>query len=401
LPKKSFFKSSGHAGGRVFKRGYGPSTIKRSKREIDVNRFISEPTVQATVEEVVIKHAFMDFALPNRLQENLKAIGYQTPTPIQDSAIPPALTGKDVIGIANTGTGKTAAFLLPLIAKMAGDPSQKALVIAPTRELALQINQELRQFARDLNIHAALCTGGTNIQAQIATLARGPQFVIGTPGRLKDLIQRKRLNLSQTHNLVLDEVDRMVDIGFLKDMQFIIGRMPSDRQSLFFSATVSPDVRTLIDQFMQDPVTVSVKTGDTTASVNQDVIRVRSNLEKQAKLSELLRQPSFDKVIVFGRTKHGVERLSKQLSQEGFQVASIHGNKSQGQRTRALDQFKKGQIQALIATDVAARGLDIPNVSHVINYDVPATYDDYVHRIGRTGRAEATGHALTFVGGAA
>ena len=398
MRKRSMLRGSGRQSGQVFKGGYGPHTRKNKRTGIDVNKFISEPVAKIEPVAVVpIIHKFTDFDLPKELQANIKAVGYETPTPVQDGAIKPALEGRDVVGIANTGTGKTAAFLLPLISKMMADRHQKALIMAPTRELALQIEQELRLFGKGTKLRATLCVGGTNINAQIQALRHSPNFVIGTPGRLKDLIQRRNLDLSATHNLVLDEVDRMVDIGFLQDIKFILARLPEKRQSLFFSATISPDIRELMDQFLNDPVTISVRTGETAASVKQDVVRVGTGMQKLAKLTEMLQRPDFDKVIVFGRTKHGVERLGKQLSKEGFKVVSIHGNKTQSQRTRALDRFKKGEVQALIATDVAARGLDIPNVSHVINYDVPASYDDYVHRIGRTGRAEATGHALTFI----
>jgi superfamily II DNA/RNA helicase len=232
LPKKSFFSHS-RPRGQVFKRGYGPQTSGRKRQGIDVNKFISEPIAQVDLPVVEIKHRFSDFDLPAALHSNLEAAGYQTPTPVQDGAIIPALEGRDVIGVANTGTGKTAAFLLPLIAKTVADRRQQTLIMAPTRELAQQIDAEFQRFSKGLNQYAALVVGGVNPQSQIAAIRRRPQFIVGTPGRLKDLIQRRQLDLSHFTNLVLDEVDRMVDIGFLKDIQFIVGQLPRQRQSLF------------------------------------------------------------------------------------------------------------------------------------------------------------------------
>jgi superfamily II DNA/RNA helicase len=307
------------------------------------------------------------------------------------------MEGKDVIGIANTGTGKTAAFLLPLIDKVFHDNHERVLIVAPTRELALQIVEEFVGFSRGTGLMATLCIGGANIVMQEKKLQRQPQFVIGTPGRLKDLIQRRSLNLSQFHNIVLDEVDRMVDIGFIKDIQYLISLLPQQRHSLFFSATITDKVRDILNQFVHNPVTISVKQQETASSVDQDIIRVKDKLQKVEMLHDLLIQDGFNKVLVFGRTKWGIEKLTKQLIDRGFKAASIHGNKSQNQRQRALDQFKSNQLQVLLATDVASRGLDIENVTHVINYDEPASYEDYVHRIGRTGRANKKGFALTFV----
>jgi ATP-dependent RNA helicase RhlE len=268
--------------------------------------------------------------------------------------------------------------------------------VTPTRELAFQINEELIAFSKGLNISSVLSIGGSSMFRQVERLRRNPQFVIGTPGRIKDHIQRKSLNLSNFRNVVLDEVDRMVDIGFIKDIKFIVSLLPSPRQSLFFSATVDQRTREILGDFVKDPVTVSVKTTETSENVNQDIIKVKQG-QKVDQLHDLLTQEGYDRVMIFGRTKHGIEKLTKMLMVRGFRAASIHGNKSQGQRQRALDEFKKGQVQLLLATDVASRGIDIDDVSHVINYDVPATYDDYVHRIGRTGRAGKTGFAVTFV----
>jgi superfamily II DNA/RNA helicase len=304
-----------------------------------------------------------------------------------------------MIGIANTGEGKTAAFLVPLINKMLHQPAAKVLVVVPTRELALQIDEEFMGFSRGLGIYSVLLVGGVSINTQIERLRRKVRVVIGTPGRLKDLIERRELHLGEFHNLVLDEADRMLDMGFIVDIKYLIARLPKERHTLLFSATFSREIETLAKPLLIDPIRVSVKKQDTAKNVEQDIVRVRDKAEKFEKLCELLRKPGFGKVLLFGRTKHGVEKLSQVLSREGFRAASIHGNKSQPQRQRALKDFKEDRVQILVATDVAARGLDIPNVTHVINYDVPSSFDDYVHRIGRTGRAGKRGNALTFVEG--
>ena len=269
--------------------------------------------------------------------------------------------------------------------------------MAPTRELAMQIEEELRLFSKSLNIYSILCIGGTSINRQIHFLRQNPNIVIGTPGRLKDLINQRFLSMNQFETVVLDEVDRMVDIGFIKDIKFIVSLLPQNKQSLFFSATITDDVDQIIHSFAKSPITVSVKTKETAQTVEQDIIKVNSKEEKIQKLDFLLRQEEFKKVIVFGRTKWNVERLARALQQKGFLAGSIHGNKSQGQRQRTLAQFKQNQLQILVATDIAARGLDINDVSHVINFDEPNSYTDYVHRIGRTGRANKQGKALTFV----
>ncbi len=269
--------------------------------------------------------------------------------------------------------------------------------MVPTRELALQIEQEFYGFAKTLNINAVCCVGGANIVPQMRQLRRNPNFVIGTPGRLKDLAERGELNFSSFGTVVLDEADRMLDMGFIPDMRFILGQMPSPRHTLFFSATLSREIEKLVGEFLNKPVVVSVKTRDTAATVDQDVVRIKAGESKLEVLANLLKQPGFDKVIVFGRTKHGVERLERDLNHVGIRADSIHGDKTHGRRQKALGLFKQGQVNVLVATDVAARGLDISAVSHVINYDLPATYEDYTHRIGRTGRAGAAGKALTFI----
>jgi superfamily II DNA/RNA helicase len=365
---------------------------------INPNRFINKAVVSTVPAPAYVpKHSFADFAVDARLKATIVAKKYVTPTPIQDQAIPHVLQGKDIVGIANTGTGKTAAFLIPLIDKVLKRPLEKILIIVPTRELAQQIEDEFRGFTRGMTLRAVCAVGGSSIVAQMKALSYRPNFLIGTPGRLRDLIDRKRLNLAEYSTVVLDEADRMLDMGFINEVKFMLSKMPPVRHTLFFSATMSTEIQTLIHHFLKDPVTISVKTGETAAGIDQDVVRVPAGADKCEYLCSLLRQPGFDKVLIFGRTKHGVERLARTIAAKGFKAESIHGNKSQPQRQKALKLFKEHHLNVLVATDVAARGLDIVGVSHVINYDLPASYDDYVHRIGRTGRAGLKGKALTFV----
>jgi len=368
-------------------------------QHLDISLFVNKAVVvEETENHFIPEHSFADFPIDERLKKNIIRKGYTAPTPIQDRAIPHVLHGKDVVGIANTGTGKTAAFLIPLIDKVLKNPKERVLVVVPTRELAIQIDQELKGFAPALGIFSVCCVGGANIIPQIRELRHLNQFVIGTPGRLKDLIERKSLDLSQTRTVVLDEADRMLDMGFIADMRYLMSIMPKDRHTLFFSATLSKDIERLINDFLREPVSISVKTRDTAKNVDQDIVRMKTGQDKVDALHELLNGADFNKVLIFGRTKHGVSKLATALSKRGFKAESIHGNKTHVQRQKALGAFKDGRVQILVATDVAARGLDIPNVSHVINFDIPATYDDYIHRIGRTGRANMKGKALTFVG---
>jgi superfamily II DNA/RNA helicase len=342
------------------------------------------------------KNGFSDFALTQEVKKNISLKNYSVPTPVQDQAIPAILAGRDVIGIANTGTGKTAAFLIPLVNKVFLNKSEKVLIVAPTRELALQIHEELREFAKGLGIRTVLCIGGMSLWRQKSELRQNVSFVIGTPGRIKDLIGQRSLLLSTFHNVVLDEADRMVDIGFINDIKYFISLLPQNRQSLFFSATISGKVKEILNAFVKNPITVSVEKQATAENIEQKIIKVEKHL-KIDKLHDLLAQKEFDKVLVFGRTKWGVQKLTNELIRRGIRASVIHGNKSQGQRQKALDQFKRNEISVLLATDVASRGLDIPDVSHVINFDMPASYEDYIHRIGRTGRANKKGVALTFM----
>lgn len=342
-------------------------------------------------------HTFNDFGLNGQVLERVARHGYQIPTPIQDQAIPAVMSGSDVIGLADTGTGKTAVFLLPLIHKMLADRTQKALIIVPTRELAVQIDEELKAFAYGLPIYSAVCIGGNGYAHQDRSLQRRPQFIIGTPGRLKDHFERRTLRLNDVQNLVIDEADRLVDMGFIKDIRMLVGKLPPVRQTLFFSATMAPEVKDMVHSFLRSPQTISVKKRETSVNVDQDVIRYTDNYHKMTLLHDMLAKEEFKKVLIFGKTKHGVEKLNEALRERGFTSISIHGNKSQSQRQRSLNEFKANQAQVMVATDVAARGLDIPNVTHVINFDLPQSFGDYIHRIGRTGRADQKGQALTFV----
>jgi len=378
-------------------RSHPKSRNARGNGRMDVSRFINTNVLDEAHAPFVPIHQFADFEIDSRIKDNVIKKGYAAPTPIQDEAIPAILRGSDVVGIANTGTGKTGAFLIPLLHKVVSDRSKRVLIIVPTRELAQQIEEEFQGFARGSGFRSVSVVGGTSISPQIRRLKEDPYFVIGTPGRLKDVMDRRVLDLSRFDTVVLDEADRMLDMGFIADMKFILSHMPKKRHTLFFSATLSHDIEKLIGDFLHHPVRISVKTGDTAAGVYQDIIRIDGGKSKIDVLHDLLTEPEYGKVLVFGRTKHGVERLAKALRARGFKADSIHGNKSQGARERALDLFKRNTSQVLVATDVAARGIDVSDITHVINYDIPTTYEDYVHRIGRTGRGGKRGRALTFV----
>lgn len=363
---------------------------------IDPSRFISAAKPR---EEVIFtpEHAFSDFAVDRLITRNLADRGITTPTPIQDKTIPHGLAGRDIVGIANTGTGKTIAFAVPIINQLIANPSSKALIMAPTRELAQQIMEECRTLTKGARIWNALLIGGNAMGPQLRDLRGNPRLVVGTPGRIKDHMERRTINLLHFNMVVLDEVDRMLDMGFVNDMRFILERMGSPRQSFFFSATMSPAVSGLIETFANDPLTISVKTGESSDNVEQNIVPYTSKEEKITKLHDTLIDPAVSKVLVFDETQRNVERLHKELESRGFAAAAIHGGKTQGQRRRALDMFKKNDVRILVATDVAARGIDVSDITHVINYSIPGSYEDYVHRIGRAGRAGRLGYALTFI----
>lgn len=389
--EKRRFSSSKNFNSRNFSR----RRKKPLNKKIDISRFIEESLANNDKqEEYVSKHKFSDFRVEEKLKINIAKKGYNIPTPIQDQIIPFILDKKDVLGIANTGTGKTAAFLIPKINHAILDKTKKTIILAPTRELALQIEKEFNNFAKGLNIFSVSCIGGTSIRKQFFDLKRNHNFVIGTPGRIKDLIQRKALNLSYFDAIILDEADRMLDMGFIDDITFVLEKMSKEKQVLCFSATISNEIEKIVDKFLKTPIKVSVKTRESSQNVNQTTVKTNNKLDT---LCDLLGKDNFNKVLVFGKTKHGVEKLSKALRIKGFKAESIHGDKTQAKRQKALSLFKENKVKVLVATDVAARGLDINDITHVINYDMPATYEDYIHRIGRTGRCQKKGNAITFV----
>ena len=378
--------SSGNRGGG---RGRNMATFNPSQ-------FINTNPKAVEQEVYTATHKFTSFGLNDRLARAIVATGLEVPSPIQDQIIPLILQGNDVIGLAQTGTGKTAAFLIPLIEKTLKEYDRQTLVLAPTRELAIQIEAELRKLSKEFRIYSTVCVGGTNIRPQIHALRRKNHFVIATPGRILDLLERGHFEPERVTTVVLDEADRMLDMGFITDIRKILEQTPKERETLFFSATITEDAKKLVNDFLRDPKTVSVKKKDVTDSIAQDVVR-HGHHDKFETLTKLLAEPAFTRVIIFGSMKHSVEKLAKELSAHGIKADSIHGNKSHSQRQRSLNAFKSGQIRVLVATDVAARGIHVDKVSHVINYDLPNTFEDYVHRIGRTGRGSANGQALTFI----
>lgn len=384
--------------GRSFGGNSGRGGAKRGPKKdyIHPSRFVK--AAKPVEEDVyVATHAFNDFEIHPLIKENIITKGFVSPSPIQDQAIPAGLAGKDIIGIANTGTGKTVAFAIPVMHRLMEQEGSRALIIAPTRELAQQIDTELRMVAKKSGLFGAVLIGGAPMGPQLRDLGSKPQIVIGTPGRIMDHMQRGSLDLSGFNMVVLDEVDRMLDMGFVNDVRTILGELNQDRQSFFFSATLDRKVSDLIQTFSNDPVTISVKTGNTVDSVHQDIVCYSSNSDKMEQLHDLLNKEEVAKVIIFDDTQRSVERLSEDLIARGFKADAIHGGKSQGQRQRALTRFKRSEVSVLVATDVAARGIDVADVTHVINYSTPQSYEDYVHRIGRAGRAGRIGYALTFV----
>jgi ATP-dependent RNA helicase RhlE len=345
---------------------------------------------------------FSDLGLDKALIKALAEKGYTQPTPIQAQAIPGVMEGRDLLGVAQTGTGKTAAFALPILHRLAADRKAaprrgcRVLVLAPTRELATQIGESFKTYGRHLGFSTAVIFGGVKYGAQIKALAAGIDVLVATPGRLLDHLQEKMAVLSQTEIFVLDEADQMLDLGFLVPIRKIVAHLPKVRQNLFFSATMPTEIGKLAGDLLRDPLKVSVAPQGTTAErVNQQVLFIEQT-RKRALLAELFDQPDFTRVLVFTRTKRGADRVAKSLEQVGVDAASIHGDKSQGQRERALASFKSGQVRALVATDIAARGIDIDSVTHVIQYELPNVPEAYVHRIGRTARAGAKGSAVAF-----
>jgi len=346
---------------------------------------------------------FESLRVGENLRRALRDVGYTEPTPIQTQAIPHLLQGRDLLGIAQTGTGKTAAFALPLLQRLDEERSPakprrpRALILAPTRELALQIHEELGRYGRYLSLHHTYIFGGVSANPQIKALAQGIDVVVATPGRLLDLAGQRKIDLSEVSVLVLDEADRLLDMGFVRDVKRIVAMTPKTRQSLLFSATMPKEVVSLAREILRDPIRVDVSPKEVTVSeIDQRVVMVGTN-DKQRMLEHLLRDDEVSRAIVFTRTKHGANRVAKKLERAGIGAEAIHGNKSQNARQRALSNFKNGDAWVLVATDIAARGIDIDAVSHVFNFELPHEPESYVHRIGRTGRAGATGAAWSLV----
>ncbi len=345
---------------------------------------------------------FASLGLSEPLVRALEAKGYTTPTPIQAQAIPTVLEGGDLLGIAQTGTGKTAAFVLPSIQRMVAAPKRvlpthcRMLVLAPTRELASQIADSAREYGKFSKMSVTTVFGGTSINKNRQDMSRGVDILVATPGRLIDLVEQGFVNLSMIEILVLDEADQMLDLGFIHALKKIVRMVPRKRQTLFFSATMPASIRELASQFLHEPATVSVKPAATTAERVDQYVTFVNQTEKQALLTMILQDESIDRALVFTRTKHGADRVVKLLAGNGIASNAIHGNKSQGQRERALGEFKSGSVRILVATDIAARGIDVSGVSHVVNFELPNVPEQYVHRIGRTARAGASGIAVSF-----
>ena len=344
---------------------------------------------------------FEQFNLDSRLTPGIKNADYETATPIQEAAIPAALRGRDIIGTAQTGTGKTAAFVLPILNHLLNGPrgahsGPRALIVTPTRELAEQIHQVIRALSVGTKLRSTTIYGGVGANRQIKALKDGAEILVACPGRLLDLMHQGHARLNRIEILVLDEADRMFDMGFLPDVRRIIKAVPVERQTMLFSATFPPEVEQLATQSLTDPQRISIGLSRPAHTVTHALYPVPSHL-KSALLLKLLRQTDTDSVLVFTRTKHRADKVARQIAHAGFRVTSLHSNRTQGQRERALRGFKSGHFQIMVATDIAARGLDIDSISHVINYDMPDTADAYIHRIGRTGRAQRTGDAFTLV----
>ncbi|MFN3615435.1 MAG: DEAD/DEAH box helicase, partial [Rubrimonas sp.] len=335
--------------------------------------------------------AFTDFALSPAIQKALAQSGFETPTPVQAQAIPPQLQGRDVLALAQTGTGKTAAFGLPLIEQLAGRPGRRpgatrALILAPTRELAVQIDDELKRFGKHLALRTVLVLGGTSRGAQIRAIAQGVDVIVATPGRLIDLMQEGKADLSRIETLILDEADRMLDMGFIRDIRKIAAVAPKTRRTALLSATMPAEIEALALELLRDPVRIEVApAGTTVGRIDQRLQMVGAGYKRQA-LAKLLADPAMQRVIVFARTKRGCDRVARNLEQDGFPAEAIHGDKAQNARQRALDAFRRGRVRVLVATDIAARGIDVEGVTHVVNFDLPDEPESYTHRIGRTAR---------------
>jgi ATP-dependent RNA helicase RhlE len=371
----------------------------RKASTLDPSLLVKEADHRLVEKFFISDRLVRDLPIDSRLRQALAKKGYERPTEIQDRTLETLLEGRDLLGIAQTGTGKTAAFLIPIIEHLLHSKENPfALVVVPTRELALQVEEEFRSMSMGMGLFSACFIGGTNINRDLQNLRRGSHVVIATPGRLLDLTDRRAIDLGKFKTLVLDEFDRMLDMGFIRDVNRILDGMKQRRHTMLFSATLDKSQQSMINSILNNHVTVKVNTGNSSADgIEQEVIRLKPGEDKFRVLQKMLAQQEFSKVLLFEETKHKVSRLCVKLLNAGIKADQIHGNKSQNARQSALQAFKQGRVQVLVATDVASRGLDVSDVSHVINYQVPQTHDSYIHRIGRTGRAGKVGKAYTFV----
>lgn len=371
--------------------GRKPSTLNPS---LLIKKAVSQEVVDYKSDRLIA-----DLPVNEKLRACLQAKGFERPTEIQDKTLETLLEGRDLLGIAQTGTGKTGAFLIPIIDQLLRSPQKNyALIMVPTRELATQVEDEFKSMTKDLGLYSSCHIGGTNINRDLDNLRKKSHVVIGTPGRLLDLANRRALDLKSFHTLVLDEFDRMLDMGFVHDVKKLISSMHNREHTLLFSATLDKTQESLIGGILTNAATVKVSQGESTGDhIEQDIVRIGTGENKFDVLCGIIANEEYQKVLVFEETKHQVKKLCIQLNKAGFDSDDIHGNKSQNARQTALNAFKQGRIKVLVATDVAARGIDVSDVTHVINYQVPQTFDSYIHRIGRTGRAGKAGKALTFV----
>lgn len=380
-------RSGGGGGGRRSTHVYKP---------IAADLMVHEAVPMKSV-EYISKTKYDDWNLSPKLKINIRNAGWTRPTQIQEEAFSSIVDLRDVMGIATTGTGKTGAFLIPIIDALLKDEPFQTLCLAPTRELALQIEDEFKILSKGTTFSSVCLIGGRNINTDIQRLKRDYDLVVATPGRLKDLHQQRKIDLKQASVLILDEFDRMLDMGFQKDVMFLADQMGERDQTLLFSATLDKTQKKLIDHFLTNPVTHAVSSGEASAEHINQTVRYVSGDERFDALVDMMQEPDFKRVLVFAETKHRVKKITKKLIQAGIKADEIHGNKSQNYRQKALNAFKSGKIKVLCATDVAARGLDIDDITHVINFEAPTDYDVYIHRVGRTGRAGKTGEAITFV----
>ncbi|UII26839.1 DEAD/DEAH box helicase [Fulvivirga maritima] len=371
---------------------------KKAVSSIDPNSLVKK-AVKKEESRYVPTRSFDEMPLNVNLKANIYEKGFSHPTQIQDQTLELLLEGRDMVGIANTGTGKTGAFLIPIINQLLDNPKgSKALVVVPTRELAVQVEDEFRSLTKKLGLYVSSFIGGTNVGKDMSQLRRRNHVIIGTPGRLIDLINREALKMNELTTLVLDEFDRMLDMGFVNDIKKMVNLMHNRKQTMLFSATIDNTQKSLIKMLLNNPVEVKVSSGKTTSDhIDQDVIHVPEGEDKFKMLLNLIDDKEFEKVLVFAETKRMADKVAKKLNQSGLKADQIHGNKSQNYRMKALNRFKKGDVQVLVATDVAARGIDVSDVTHVINYQLPMNFDSYVHRIGRTGRGGKSGKAFTFI----